>query len=368
MSARILVVDDVAENREILQLRLESRGYVVETAVDGADALARIAASPPDLILLDVMMPGIDGFEVCRRLRADSAIPFVPIILVTASNETKSLVTGLDAGADDFLSKPVDNAALLARVRAMLRIKALHDQVQKQAHELASFNAELEGRVKAQVDEIDRVGRLKRFLAPQLAQAIVASGDESIMQSHRRDIAVLFCDLRGWTSFAETAEPEETMTLLGEYHDALGPLIHEAEGTLDRFTGDGLMVFFNDPLPCPDPAERAVRLAVCMREAVRGLNHTWRRRGHQLGFGLGVAQGFATLGRIGFKDRIDYSAIGSTPNLAARLCSEALDNQILISQRVALAVESIAELEELGEVPLKGLSRPVLIHNVRGLR
>ncbi len=358
--ARILVVDDVADNREILRLRLESLDYAIEEAVDGPDALAKIAAAPPDLILLDVMMPGMDGFEVCRRLRADSSVPFVPIILVTARAETKDLVVGLDAGADDYLYKPVEHAAMVARVRAMLRIKRLHDQVQQQSRDLAQ-------QVADQVGEIERVGRLKRFLAPQLAEAIVASGDESIMQSHRRDIAVLICDLRGFTAFAESAEPEEIMSVLAEYHAALGPLIHDAEGTLDRFTGDGLMVFFNDPLPCPDPAERAVQLAVQMRRAVAGLAATWRRRGYQLGFGVGVAQGYATLGRIGFKDRIDYSAIGSTPNLAARLCAEAEDGQILISPRVAASVETMAALEALGERQLKGLARPVALYNVRDL-
>ncbi|MBL8675293.1 MAG: response regulator [Rhodospirillales bacterium] len=366
--ARILVVDDIAENRDILRARLESLGYAIEDAVDGLDALARIAASPPDLVLLDVMMPGMDGFEVCRRLRADAALPFVPIILVTARAETKDLVTGLDAGADDYLFKPFDHATLVARVRAMLRIKRLHDQVQSQARDLAGMNAELERRVAEQVREIDRIGALKRFLAPQLAEAIVARGDESVLESHRRDVSVLLCDLRGYTAFVETAEPEEIMSVLGEYHGALGPLIESAEGTLDRFTGDGLMVFFNDPLPCPDPAERAVGLAVAMRDAVAELARTWRRRGHQLGFGIGVAQGFATLGRIGFRDRFDYSAIGTTPNLAARLCAEAKDGQILISPRVAVAVDAIAALEPLGEFSLKGLARPIEVHNVVGMR
>jgi class 3 adenylate cyclase len=367
-AARILVVDDVAENREILQMRLESQGYEVATAVDGEDGLAKIASTSPDVILLDVMMPRLDGFEVCRRLRADQAAPFVPIILLTARAETKDLVEGLDAGADDYLFKPVEHATLVARVRAMLRIKRLHDQVQQQARELAEWNGKLAGRVAAQVDEIGRIGKLKRFLAPQLAEMIVAQGDDSILKSHRRDIAVLFCDLRGFTAFAEHAEPEEVMALLNDFHQAVGPAIHAHEGTLDRFMGDGLMVFFNDPVPCADPAQRAVRLAVAMREAVRGISAKWQRRGQPIGFGVGIAQGYATLGQIGFEGRSDYSAIGTTPNLAARLCGEAADGQILISSRVADAVGGVAELEAADAKTLKGFTRPVPAWNVVALK
>jgi class 3 adenylate cyclase/CheY-like chemotaxis protein len=367
-AARILVVDDVAENREILQMRLESQGYEVATAVDGEDGLAKIAAMTPDVVLLDVMMPKLDGFEVCRRLRADPAIPFVPIILLTARAETQDLVTGLDAGADDYLFKPVDHATLVARVRAMLRIKRLHDQVQQQARELADWNTRLEARVAAQIEEIARVGKLKRFLAPQLAEVIVARGDDSILRNHRRDIAVLFCDLRGFTAFAEQAEPEEVMALLADFHAAVGPPIHAFEGTLDRFIGDGLMVFFNDPLPCPDPAHRAVRLAVAMREAVRAISDRWQRHGQPIGFGVGIAQGYATLGQIGFEGRSDYSAIGPTPNLAARLCGEAADGEILVSSRVAEAVADIAELQVTDARTLKGFARPVLAWNVVAVR
>ena len=366
--ARILVVDDIAENREILQMRLESQGYVVDTAVDGEDGLTKVTAQTPDVILLDVMMPKLDGFEVCRRLRADPAIPFVPIILLTARAETEDLVTGLDAGADDYLFKPIEHATLVARVRAMLRIKRLHDQVQQQTRELAEWNTTLEARIAAQIEEIERAGKLKRFLAPQLAEAILAQGDDSILKSHRRDVAVLFCDLRGFTGFAEQAEPEEVMALLADFHHAVGPLIHEHEGTLDRFTGDGMMVFFNDPLPCPDPAHRAVRLAIAMRDAVRIVSSKWQRRGQAIGFGVGIAHGYATLGQIGFEGRSDYSAIGTTPNLAARLCSEAADGEILISARVADAVADDVELQETAAKILKGFTRPVPAWNVLAAR
>ena len=369
----ILVVDDVPDNVDILQMRLESQGYEVVTAADGLEALDKIRTLLPDLVLLDVMMPKLDGIETVKRLKADPALPFIPVILVTAKADASDIIGGLESGGDDYLTKPVDHAALSARVRAMLRIKALHDTVQDQAKrledqaaQLAMWNSTLEERVAAQLSEIERVGRLKRFLAPQLAEMIVSTGDEGILESHRRDIVVVFCDLRGYTSFAETGEPEEVWAVLREFHAAVGPLVTRFEGTLDHFSGDGLMVYFNDPLPCTDPADRAVRMAVAMREAVGEMMSGWRRRGFDLGFGIGVAQGYATLGRIGFEERVDYTAIGTVTNLAARLCGKARDGQILLSKRVATAVEGSVTLEEIGSLALKGLSQPVAVYNVAG--
>ncbi len=359
--ARILVVDDIADNVEILRMRLESLGYEIVVAEDGEQALAVTRDALPDLILLDIMMPKIDGLEVVRRLKADASLPFIPVILVTAKAGQKDVVAGLDAGGDDYLTKPIDHGALIARVRAMLRIKALHDQIEAERGELAT-------RVGEQVEELERVGRLRRFLAPQLAQAIISAGDEKVLENHRREIVAMFCDLRGFTGFSETAEPEDIMTLLAEYHGVLGPLIRKYEGTLDRFTGDGMLVFFNDPLPCPDAPDRAARLAIEMRDAVAALNGTWTRRGHRLGFGIGMAQGYATLGRIGFEDRFDYTAIGAVVNLAARLCAEANDGQVLLSGRLAAAVESVAEVEDLGEREFRGMARPVPVANLRKLR
>lgn len=359
--ARILVVDDVADNVEILRMRLESLGYEVVVAEDGEQALESVARELPDLVLLDIMMPKIDGLEVVRRMKADASLPFIPVILVTAKASQKDVIAGLDAGGDDYLTKPIDHGALVARVRAMLRIKALHDEVQV-------LNQGLEAKVRAQVDELERVGRLRRFLAPQLAQAIVSAGDEKVLDNHRRDIVAMFCDLRGFTSFAETAEPEDIMALLSEYHGAVGPLIRKYEGTLDRFTGDGMMVFFNDPLPCPDAPERAAKLAIEMRDAVAALGPVWSKRGHRLGFGIGMSQGYATLGRIGFEDRFDYTAIGAVINLAARLCSEAADGQVLVSGRLAAAVEDMAEVEHLGEREIRGMARPVAVANLRSVR
>ena len=245
----------------------------------------------------------------------------------------------------------IENARLLGELR-------------QRTEEVAELNRGLEARVAEQVDELGRVGRLKRFLAPQLAELIVSQGDEKILESHRREIVVVFCDLRGYTAFTETAEPEEVLDFLREYHGALGPLVSRFEGTLDQFSGDGIMVFFNDPVPCPDPAERAVNMAVAMRETAGTLIAAWRRRGRALGFGAGIAQGYATLGQIGFADRSGYTAIGTVCNLAARLCAEAKDGQILIAQRVAVAIEEKTPLEELGELTLKGLTQPVVAFNV----
>ena len=249
--------------------------------------------------------------------------------------------------------------AVIAMENARL-IRELHQRTDQ----IAELNRGLEARVAEQVEELGRVGRLKRFLAPQLAELIVSQGNEKILESHRREIVVVFCDLRGYTAFTETAEPEEVLDFLREYHGALGPLVAQFEGTLDQFSGDGIMVFFNDPVPCPDPAERAVAMAVAMREAAGALIAKWRRRGRELGFGAGIAQGYATLGQIGFAERSGYTAIGTVCNLAARLCAEAKDRQILVAQRVALAVEETTALEEIGALAVKGLTQPVVAFNV----
>jgi len=365
---RILIVDDNEANRDILGARLKVQGYELLQAADGEEALAAVQRDHPDLILLDVMMPKLDGVEVCRRIKGDATLPFTPIILVTSKSDTRDVIAGLDAGADEYLTKPVDQAALVARVKSVLRVKALHDQVQAQAADLAAWNRTLEQRVAEQLGEIERVGRLKRFLSPQVAELVVSSGDDRMLESHRRDVTVVFCDLRGFTAFSETAEPEEVMSILREYHAGLGALINNFEGTIERFNGDGVMVLFNDPLPCPDPSVRAVRMAVEMRDCIAGLTARWRKHGHELGFGIGIAHGYATLGCVGFEGRFQYSVTGTVANLAARLCDQAKSGEILIDGKVHAAVESMAELEPVGELALKGLHRPVLAFNVRELR
>src|SRR5262245_22947334 len=337
---RILVVDDNEANRDILVTRLEAHGYQTLQAADGEEALREVTQHRPDVVLLDVMMPNLDGLEACRRLKSDRAVAFTPVIVVTAKAATQDIVAGLDAGADEYLTKPVDQAALVARVRSALRINSLHEQVQAQAADLANWNQTLARRVEEQVAEIERIGRLKRFLAPQVAQ-LVSSGDERVLESHRREVTVVFCDLRDFTRFSETAEPEEVITVLREYHKTLGALIDKFEGTIERFAGDGLLVLFNDPLPCADPSARAVRMAVEMRDQVAKLAAGWRSQGHELGFGIGIAHGYATLGCVGFEGRFQYSATGTVPNLASRLCEQARNRHIRAAAKVRAQVKGL---------------------------
>jgi class 3 adenylate cyclase len=361
---RILIVDDNETNRCIFVARLHAEGYETSEAEDGERAIAVARELAPDLILLDVMMPKIDGFEVCRRLKNDPSLGFVPIIMVTARADSKDVVAGLNAGADEYLTKPVDHAALVARVRSMLRIKELHDRAEAQAAELASWNRTLEQRVAEQLAQIERVSRLKRFLSPQIAELILSSSPNDALASHRRQVTIAFCDLRGFTAFSEIAEPEEVMTVMREYHATLGSLVHRFEGTLERFLGDGLMIIFGDPIPCPDPCVRAVQMAVAMRGRLSELSSKWRRESHELGFGIGIAHGYATLGAIGFEGRSEYSAMGTVVNLAARLCAEARDGQILVDSKVRAAISERATAEPVGELTLKGLRRPIAAYNV----
>ena len=361
MSQKILVVDDTPVNVKLLADLLGAKGYTVATAASGKEALDKIEAEPPDIVLLDVMMPGMTGYEVCKKLRENRATAMLPVVMVTALDPGQERVKGIEAGADDFLTKPINQPELLARVRSLLRVKALHD-------ELTELNRTLEARVAAQVAQLDNLGRLKRFFSPQLAEAILTGGAEDPLKSHRREITVVFLDLRGFTAFAETAEPEEVMAVLREYHAEMGMLIVAHEGTLERFTGDGMMIFFNDPVVVENPSERAVRMAVAMRQRVAELAVRWRKLGHDLDFGVGIAQGYATIGAIGFEGRVDYGAIGSVTNLAARLCGEARPGQILVQRRVFTAVEELIESAPVGELALKGFSRPIPTYEIGALR
>jgi len=360
----MLIVDDNADNREILEARLTSQGYRTASAIDGEEALHAVRALLPDLVLLDVMMPKLDGFEVTRQLRADPTLPYMPIILVTAKAALQDIVHGLDAGADEYLTKPVEHAALVARVRANLRAKALHDEVQAQKAELAAWNRTLERRVLEQVAEIERVGRLRRFLSPQVADAVVSDGAEALLASRRVDVTVLFSDLRGFTAFTESVPPEQLMGLLAAYHGLAGPLIHAHGGTLERFLGDGLMVIFNAPLPCPDPSQRAVRLARSLRDGFGPAVARWQRPSMPVGLGIGIAHGPATVGQVGFEGRLEYAAIGSVANLAARLCAQARDGQILVSEEVRAATADEADTFALGAIPLKGFAASVNAYEV----
>ena len=365
LHATVLAVDDQPTNLKLLDAVLTPRGHRVLTAQSGAEALSLLETEDVDIVLLDILMPEMDGHEVCRRIRSDPATEFLPVVMITASGSEQRL-TALEAGADDFVTKPFDKSELLARVASLTRIKRYHDTIRRQAAELAEWNAELENRVAQQVDELERTSRLRRFLSPQLADLVV--GDENLLASHRREIVVLFTDLRNFTPFAETSEPEEVMGVLAEYHHAIGAMVHAYGGTLERFTGDGIMVFFNDPIQCDDPAERAVRMALEIRDAVREHAGRWRRFGFDLSLGIGIAQGFATLGRIGFEGRFDYAAIGSVTNLAARLCSDAGPWQVLVTDRVLAGTEHVAVAEMVGDVQPKGFSRSVRVHNISALK
>jgi class 3 adenylate cyclase len=365
---RILIVDDSETNRDLLVSRLGPHGFDLVQAADGEEAIETARATRPDLILLDVVMPKLDGVEATKRLKADASLPFTPIILVTSKTDAKDVVAGLEAGADEYLTKPVDSTSLLARVKSMLRVKEMHDKIVAQADDLATWNRTLEKRVADQLGQIERVSRLKRFLAPQVAELIVAESNEQILESHRREITVVFGDLRGFTGFAETAEPEEVIAVLRDYHTNLGPLVHKYAGTLERFLGDGFLILFNDPLPCADPSIQAVKMAIEMRDRFAVLAAEWRNRGHDLGFSMGISHGFATLGRIGFEGRFEYSAVGNVVNLAARLCAQAGSGQILTDPMVRNAVQTLAEIEPAGEFLPKGFSRRVQAFNVVGLR
>ncbi len=368
MRSRILIADDNPDNLDIFRTRLAAHGYEILTATDGEQALALARESRPDLILLDVMMPKMDGVDVCRRLKADDTLPFTPIIMITAKTGSRDIVTALDAGADEYLTKPVDHGALVARVKSMLRIKALNDTVQAQSAKLAEWNVTLEKRVKEQLAQLESLSRLKRFFSSQLAEAIVSGGAADPLASHRREIVVVFLDLRGFTAFAEISEPEEVMLVLREYHAEMGKLILAHEGTLERFTGDGIMIFFNDPVVVPNPSERALRMAVAMRDRVEEMSAGWRKHGYDLSLGIGIAKGYATIGAIGFEGRLDYGAIGAVTNLAARLCGEAKGGKILTNRKTLSEFEHLVDAEAMGEVQFKGFAKPVSTFSVTALK
>jgi len=364
MTQRILVVDDTPLNVKLLEDVLTMKGYDVVTACSGQEALAKIRSGSIDLVLLDVMMPGMNGYEVCRAIRDDPRTALLPVVMVTALDAKEERVNGLESGADDFLSKPVNQPELMARVRSLLRIKSLYDQVELQKAELAQWNRTLEERVEQGVAEVERLSRMKRFFSPRVAEMITAGDAGDPMRSHRAEITVVFIDLRGYTAFTEVAEPEEVMKVLREYHADMGRLITKYNGTVERFAGDAIMIFFNDPVPLPNPALAAVRLAMDMHAAFAERVTQWQSRGFELQMGIGIAQGYATVGVIGFEGRLDYGAIGAVSNLAARLCAEALAGQTLVQRRVLTGVEDIVEWEAVGNLVMKGIPRPIAAFNV----
>jgi len=368
MSAKILVVDDQPANVKLLDQVLSASGYAVVTAMSGAEALAKVAAEKPDLVLLDVMMPKMNGYEVCRAIRADPATQLLPVVMVTALDPAEERLLGIEAGADDFLAKPINQPEILARVRSLLRIRSLHRKVEEQAVQLAEWNAKLQDRVAEQLAQLERLARLRRFLSPKVADMIVAGQLDDPLATRRREVTIMFVDLRGFTAFSDAAAPEDVLAVLREYHREIGRLVGVHEGTIEHFAGDGVMLIFNDPAPLADPALAAVRMAIDLRASVARLAESWRKLGHNLGCGIGIAQGFATIGTIGFEGRQDYGVIGAVTNLAARLCAEAAAGQILIAQRVYGRVEGKVAVDPAVELKLKGIQAPVTAFNDVGAK
>jgi class 3 adenylate cyclase len=356
---RVLVVDDTPANVKLLADVLTFKGFQVETAASGREGLEKLAAKPPDIVLLDIMMPGMSGYEVCKEIRANPATALLPVVLVTSLDPQGERIKGIEAGADDFLTKPINQPELLARVRSLLRIKELTDRSEAQARELAEWNARLEARVAEQLSQLDQLGKLKNFFSPAVADTILAAGGESLLATHRRMVTVVFLDLRGFTAFTDGNEPEEVMQVLGAYHRAMGAAVTRWGGTVEHFAGDGIMIFFNDPVPMPDATGNAISMALDMQSEFAPMAAGWAKRGIDLGLGIGVAEGYATLGAIGFEGRWDYAAIGAVTNLAARLCGEAKAGQILTDRRAMASVEAGFNCEPAGDFQLKGFARPV---------
>jgi class 3 adenylate cyclase len=336
----VLVVDDNADMRGYVE-RILRKKYRIVLAKDGAEAFEQARRLRPELIVTDVMMPKMSGHDLLQAVRADKGLRSIPVIFLTARAGTEARIESLDAGADDYLSKPFDELELLARVGNLIRTRA-------QERELVQLQKE----------------KLARFLPRNLADMIISGEHEDFLKGHRREITVLFIDLRGFTAFVEKTDPEEVMTILREYHTVMGHLVSEYGGTLERFVADAVMVYFNDPSPCPNHAQQAVKLAIAMRQAINSLQEEWKKRGIQLGAGIGIATGYATIGAVGFEDRLDYAAIGPVSNLAARLCSEAQHGQILVSDRVLPLVKELIKAEPIGELALKGIQRPVAVSQV----
>ena len=360
MPNRILIVDDEPFNLDLLEQELMEYDYVIERAADGVEALEKTATFKPDIILLDFMMPRMNGLEVVKRLREDRDHKGIPVILLTAKATQEDKVAGLDAGADDYVTKPFDAVELLARVRAMMRLKEMHDR-------LEDWNRSLADTVQKQVADLERMARLKRYLSPQIAETILGE-DTDLFKTHRREITIVFLDLRGFTAFSDNAEPEEVMELLRNYHSEMGKLIFQFEGTLERFMGDGIVVIFNDPITCEEHAQKAARMAIEMRDRVKELRSAWRKKGYDLDLGVGLATGYATLGTMGFEGRMDYGTVGNLPNLASRLCAEAKGGQILTDQKTMSRLEDSFEAEPIDALTLKGIHRPVSAFNIIAVR
>jgi DNA-binding response OmpR family regulator len=361
--AQILVVDDNAMNVKLLSALLEGNGFAVSTAAGGVEALEKIQANKPDLVLLDVMMPDISGYTVCQRLRADEATSLLPIIMVTALDDLER-VKAIEMGADDFLCKPINQAELFARVKSLLRINELQERLVHKNEELKQLSETLAEQVQTQVAELEKLAGLKRFLPEQVANKMFRDGGKTLFEPHRAEISVVFIDLRGFTSLVDSAEPEEVMKILSAYHGKMGRLISKHNGTLEHFAGDGIMIFFNDPIPCEAQSDVAIQLAADMQLAFIDLQASWKKMGFQLGFGVGIARGYATLGMMGCEGRFDYAAIGSVCNLSARLCDAAADGEILLDIKTYSNLSQTESVHPFKEMTPKGFARAIQIYKI----
>jgi len=339
----VLAADDNPDMRRYLQ-RILSNRYRVVLAKDGAEAWDLARAHKPDMILTDAMMPKMSGDDLLKAVRGDEQLRSTPVIFLTARAGTEARVETLEAGADDYLAKPFDEHEVFARVGNLIRARA-------QERELLALQQE----------------QLKRFLPVQVADLLLSGHAEQVLKSRRKEITVLFIDLRGFTAFADSADPEDVMAVLRQYQGEMGRIVTAYQGTLERFSGDAMMIFFNDPLPLPNHPEQAVRMAIAMRDRVSQLQDGWKRYGFDLGAGVGIATGYATLGVVGFEKRTDYAAIGKVTNLAARLCGEAQHGQILVSGRVHELVKPLVRADPVGDMKLKGFQAPVATYNIVGL-
>jgi adenylate cyclase len=364
--AKLLVVDDTPQNARLLEAMLAPRGYTVLLAHSGGDGLEMVRTQHPDLVLLDILMPDLNGYEVCRRLREDPATRLLPVVMLTSSGD-QDKVEAIEAGADDFIARPFNPPELFSRVRSLLRIKQYHDTIEAQAAELAEWNRTLEQRVQTQVAQLEGLDRLRRFFSPQVAELILSGGSE-LLETHRSEVTIVFCDLRGFTAFASTAEPEDVMGVLRQFYGTVGNLIMRYAATLEQFAGDSVMSIFNDPVPCADHTAQAVHMALDLREQSATMASEWRLHGYDLDVGTGIADGFATLGRVGFEGRFDYRATGTVVNLAARLCAQAQGGQILLPARAYATVRQLVDVEPIGALQLKGFHEPVQAYNVLSLK
>jgi DNA-binding response OmpR family regulator len=354
---RILVVDDIPDNVTMLTAHLASKGYQTLKAFNGIQALRIAVKERPDLIMLDVNMPQLSGLDICAQLKQREETENIPVILVTAHSDAEDIVRGFEVGADDYLIKPYNYLEMLARVRSMLRIRESQAQLRAANHQLDELNQNLEAKVKQQVGELERVNKLRRFFSPQIVETIVSADAEDILKEHSREISVVFLDLRRFTPFAEQNTPQMVIQTVRSLHHVVGPIIFAYGGTLERFTGDGMMVFLGDPEPIDDYAEKAVRMGLEIRDAVRPLSAKWAEDGYDLKLGIGIATGVASMGSIGFEGRMDYAAIGTVTNLAARMCGKAAGEQILIDQTTADQLPDGIEVRPHGEVSLKGFKK-----------